>query len=692
MQEHNSVKVPNTQVNPFAITKAVDFTDVQITRNWVDWPLPGGFADWLNVNSPMPRVIVGGKGTGRTHLMRHFSASVQSIRGDGDSLSQVIDDGILGIYVLCSGINASRFSGRGRDRDAWRSIFAYYMDLWLAQASLAAFAKVTEQHSIGKSTECLITKDILSIFHTDFAKGSDWSIRKLQNKLFELQARIDKAVNNAALNPESRLDVEILANPGQLVFGIPIAIQRHSSKLRDILFLYLIDEFENFRKDQQRYVNSLIREKVPGTSFIVGVRSYGVRTYSTLTSGEQNRRGSEFEEIRQDRKYVDRNWDQYGQFCRRVVTRRLTEHHLVDEADFAAVAGDLDTFFEIPSTHLVEESIVSRFPPTKRPCLERLADDLRMHGRGSDGQAISQDDIHFIVSAVSVPSRPLLEKVNAFLLYRAWYRGLDLIDAACQLTRHGMEAGRSETVSPNDKQKSVLQHFGTDIGAQLYRDAKMPVYYAGMGEFITMSDGLPRNLLVMLKNIWRWARFYGEKPFAPGHKFSLACQRRGVLETADWFYEDSRPLGDKGEHVQSAIARLGELLRSLRYSRKPSESSCASFSADLSACSRRAADVVRLAERWALLIEVDRGQRERNSGMTEPKFHLNRLLSPRWDLPTARRGAVHLSSKEMNAIFDPDMSDQFESVVSVRLSRMNPPFRRGRPSNTDVQGVLDLEG
>ena len=66
--------------NPLAITKAVDFTDSQINTMWVDWPAEGGFAELMNVRSPMPRIVSGGKGTGRTHMMRHFSAPVQAIR------------------------------------------------------------------------------------------------------------------------------------------------------------------------------------------------------------------------------------------------------------------------------------------------------------------------------------------------------------------------------------------------------------------------------------------------------------------------------------------------------------------------------------------------------------------------------------------------------------------------------------
>ena len=53
-------------------------------------------------------------------------------------------------------------------------------------------------------------------------------------------------------------------------------------------------------------------------------------------------------------------------------------------------------------------------------------------------------------------------------------------------------------------------------------------------------------------------------------------------------------------------------------------------------------DMVDLASRWALLVRVDRGQKERNTGLVEAKFQLNRMLSPRWDLPIARRGALRL--------------------------------------------------
>src|SRR4051812_1707989 len=83
--------------NPFEVTKAVDFTDAQIASTWVDLP-GGGFLSLANPTSPMPRFLVGGKGGGRTHLLRYFSYPLQRLRSDSGIQAQLHGDGYLGIY------------------------------------------------------------------------------------------------------------------------------------------------------------------------------------------------------------------------------------------------------------------------------------------------------------------------------------------------------------------------------------------------------------------------------------------------------------------------------------------------------------------------------------------------------------------------------------------------------------------
>ena len=676
------------QENPFAITKAVDFTDSEIDKTWVDWPAPGGFAKLMSVKSPMARIIRGGKGTGRTHMMRYFSAPVQAIRGGEKPTAQVLEDGVLGIYVLCSGLNSSRFHGRGLDDETWQDIFSQYVDVWLAQAALEAFVTATVDQPPSGAVERAITKEVRGLLHnTDGNSGA--SLTNLREDLYGIQRGIDLAVNNAALNRDAPHGLSIQSTRGSLVFGVPSALRRYYEPFCDITYLYLIDEFENFEVSQQRHINSLIREKKTGTSFMIGVRTYGLRTLTTLSAGEENKHGSEFEEIRPDRNYIETDKDKYEEFCQRVVARRLSGYDLMGDTEPAKLGEWLQEFFEVPDPDHAEKLIISRYEPSKRPYLGRLRRQLsRASGQGR--LPIDQRDVNLIVQATRVPSRPLLEKVNVFLIYRAWADGADLVKTALDMVNARPPAGPSGVVKPNAAQRSVLDHFVTDLQAQLYNDMRRDPTYAGINQFITMSDGLPRNLLVILKNIYRWALFNGEQPFQ-GSRISLESQRRGVLEAAEWFLDDAKPLGEDGEDVHAAIHRLGEMFRQFRFSDKPVESSLASFSADLTRCSPRTREVVKLAEQRALLAQVSQGQKQRNTGLVEPKFYLNPLLSPKWDLPTARRGAIGLSADEMNAIFDPSEADNFKDMQDRRLERMKAPFGRRRDQSL-AQQKFDLDG
>ncbi len=671
--------------NPFEVTKAVDFTDIEIDKTWVDWPAPGGFATWLDITSPMARIIRGGKGTGRTHVMRHFSAHVQAIRGGDDPVAQVIKDGVLGIYVMCSGLDSSRFRGTALSNDAWQTVFCQYADLWLAQATLEAFCTVTENSPPSSAVESAITEDVRHLMLiNDIPSGT--ALIELREGLYRIQKEIDTAVNNAPLYPDRPPKPTIATTLGRLVFGIPRALRKHYEPLRDVKFLYLVDEFENFDVPQQQYFNSLVREKEAGTSFMIGVRTFGLRTLQTLGGREDNKHGSEFEEIRPERSYIGADKDRYETFCQKVVARRLIEYGFLQKPIVDEIEERLNAYFELPSPEYVEQELIRRFQSRERPYLTRLRRQL-LRNLGAAG--ITHSDVEPIVDATRVASRPLLEKVNVFLIYRAWARGSNLVVKAREMIDARSSPDLVGVVGSNSAQHAILHHFVTDMKAQLWHDMRLPQTYTGIDEFITMSDGLPRNLLVILKNVHRWALFNREQPFEDS-RISIQSQRLGVLAATDWFFDEAKPLGEDGDHVHAAILRLGDSFRRLRYSDKPVESSLASFSADLTRCSERAREIVELAAQWALLVRVDKGEKDRNTGFIRSKYHLNRLLSPRWGLPTARRGTIALTAEEVNAIFDPGHAETFSGVLNRRLGRMNVPFR-GTLDEGAVQRRLDVD-
>ena len=145
------------------------------------------------------------------------------------------------------------------------------------------------------------------------------------------------------------------------------------------------------------------------------------------------------------------------------------------------------------------------------------------------------------------------------------------------------------------------------------------------------------------------------------------------MEASEWFYRDARMLGREGQLVMDSVNRLGTLFRGIRFSDKPSECSCSTFSADASRSSDTSRRVLDLSEKWSLLIDVG-AQRDRNTERIDAKYQLNRMLAPRWDLSIYRRGVLALSSEEFNAIFDPEHVQQFDGLLETRVARMSAPW------------------
>jgi hypothetical protein len=134
------------------------------------------------------------------------------------------------------------------------------------------------------------------------------------------------------------------------------------------------------------------------------------------------------------------------------------------------------------------------------------------------------------------------------------------------------------------------------------------------------------------------------------------------------------PDGEEGVRVGSAIERLCTLFRANRFADKPIETSLIAFSVDQLSLDIEARDLLDLATKTSLIILVGGGQRERNSMSVTSKYELNRMLSPRRDLPIARRGIVPFDTKVVESIFIEERRDEFQSFARTWIDKMTAPF------------------
>jgi hypothetical protein len=659
------------RLNPFAVTKAVDLTDEEIQQLWVTVSDDDSESNF-RPTSPMPLFLLGGKGSGKTHWMRYHSFPLQRLRYEHKStpcVEGLSQDGYLGIYILLGSLNAERFQNRGQTEEVWKAVFSYYFELWVAQELLQIVASLSKEEPKLQDLEAEVCSAILSLIDAPPEQSID-TLAQCLDWLSLLQAQIDRAINNVLF--DGKLNIHVRVTPGQLIFGIPRILSRRLSEFRRLIFSYQLDEFEILSEAQQRHINSLIRERSLPSTFRIGGRLWSIKTRDTNAEKEENKEGSEFETWFLDRRFRQSK-AKWTHFSYKLVQRRMEVAGLGDAAKISR--GQIDHLFEVPQLTWDSPFVRQRVGSSRAGTngyLAKLRKKLEVGIRAGISPGVdSQRQVPEILDRLTVPEFPLLEKVNILLFYQAWFRNDDLIRRAAHI-RNECASFLSRPRRASKYQRAV-QHYESDLLAQLFREErKQQSLHYGMRTFIRMSEGLPRSLLILLKEIFDWAIY--NCPHDKIETIPIRDQELGLLEGAEWFLTTMRKSGDHEPAILTAVERLGRLFETNRFADKPIECSLLGFSIRERDLAPLTQERLRLAEQHSFLIRISRGEIDRNTRERLSKFQLNAVLGPKWGLPAARRGIARLKARDIDIIFDPAKEADFESFHHHWAERMTAPF------------------
>ncbi|MBD9399095.1 hypothetical protein [Pseudomonas sp. PDM11] len=662
--------------NPFDLIRAADYSDKQISDFWVDFK-GGGLQSLIEPKSAISKHILGGKGSGKTHLMRYCSYPVQKLRLPNGSIEDLAAEGYVGVFMRANTLDTGKFSGKGQDSEKWGALFNFYFELRLVENLISTLIEISSLDEHVATALDGLTSQIISLLDEKPKIYIPTRLSELLEYFVSLRKSVDFSVNNCVFT--RRLDVEICLSPGSLLFGVPSLVSKNVAALRGVRFIYLIDEVENLTKEQQRFINTLIRHSVEPCTFRLGARLYGIKTLANYGTDEENKEGSEFKALYLDQ-IMRQNSVAYKEFSRQLCAKRLIDAGLIAEAaDSSRTKDRLQAFFEVLNSDNYYEShtksLVGNTASKDRPYFKRLRDQLIT--KSETRRALTGAQADQIVKILSVEQYPLLEKANIFMLYQDWYRGKDLLDSAKTIANESKKLIAGE----NSRAKTLYGHFALDLLAQLYRDHRQQTspMYAGFDSFVRMSACVPRNLLVILQSVYKWAAFNGDRPFREA-PIPISTQSEAVIQSAGFFFdEDARPGADV-PNVQLAVERLAEYLREVRFSSKPVEVSPLAFSLNASELSDKARYILKRAENWSYIFRNPRGRPSANSQRMDDKFQLNPMLSPRWDLPVSVRGDVRLSAKVAEAIFGDVSNEAFQVELSEATAGMKAPaFAKSKP-------------
>lgn len=660
--------------NPFDITKAVDYTDQELYDYWVDLNQKKGFNHVMKPTTLMPMIIIGSKGSGKTHIMKYYSYELQKIRCEKENPS--IAEGLakekfIGIYIRCTSFNSEIFSGRGVSEEMWSSIHAYLWELWIGEKISNVLCDLKAMGILSDEDERIIVASVINYFHEIEIECEIRTLSDLRNYFLRLQKQLIYSAQNFALEGYDYPDIKIQFKMAQLTYGFPEILKTQIPYFKNKYIIYLVDELENFNDSQQRLIQSLIREKPNACTFRIGARPYGIRHYLTL-NGEENHDGSEFEKLVLDE--FLRNFEHYDTYIKEILNRRLCNSKLSLPKNF-----DIETMIENLSNDELLEKIFSKKESQSKRYLNKIK--TRLVGiKSSHGW--TEEDIKTIVSNLEFNDDHVIERANVMLMYRAIKNKEK--EGLLSYSERIHEDALKYFISKDKEtmQHKVLTYYRQDLIDMMARDANIHLAYCGLQRLIELSCGTPRTILRLLKIAFKNQYFNTNKyPFEKEQKLSISSQQVGIEDTYNWFFEENRIPATGQSRPIDAINRLGDYLRNLRFSDVPPQCSISIFSIDEAALSDSARESLDILIKYSYLIKSE-SRRKKNSNDMLHVYRLNSILLPKWELALAKRGNVQLSNEEAELIFSPNSQKEYDKYFKKKLLKYTYPFKEEQETQT----------
>ncbi len=478
---------------------------------------------------------------------------------------------------------------------------------------------------------------------------------------------IDSAINSAAFTGE--LKVLPPFTIGALAIPLGKALGRWHEALGAVPLIYMIDEIENFSVAQQEVVNTLIRYGEGKATFRVSGRLYSMETFATLGNGEINREGAEFKVTNLDS--IMRSLKGYPAFARRFVSVRLkasVKQGSMDDGEGEAI-DPAKCFQEIDRSGYFSSALRKFAGDDSNPSTSAFLSALR---QAPELVPVGEDILLELVR--DFPA--VIAKLNLLLFCKRYSRRRgDPLRVAMLIGEQAVEYldGRSP---PKSSYRTAYEHWANDLFAQICDESErhLGVPYAGFSSFIKMSSGNPRNLLVILGRAFDVAAFK-EEMFSPQRPLSVQLQTEAVHDAANFIFDADTNFGSKSDSARQATLRLGNLLRTARYSLNIPEVSPLAVSLSESELSENSRRTLQQALNYSFVFEVAQGRPDRNGKRLNRKIQLNSLIAPKWQLPISRRGDISLNAELANAIFDSEHASAFEPLLRSLRAKWAFPFQ-----------------
>lgn len=612
------------------------------------WCSPFGFINYAEVKETdvyidnNPIIFIGGRGSGKTMFLKYFSFPVQfkeALNKNVSVLTHFKNKGGIGFYLRIDGPKLRSFSGAGIDDDKWLSIFTHYFELEIGRSYLVALDELIKLQILSKTViNDNFFKEINSLLGNTINKFL--TISDVLIHIDDEMKKIDDFRSNIRFSNISFQPTKSFSSKS-LSFNIPKIIKKNINEfIKDINFIIMIDEYENFLPSQQRLVNTMLKFVEPGVTFRLGMRSEGFRTFATTSEDDFIKEGRDYRKIIFEELLI--NNKDYQEFLKHIARKRLEQVKLLKEKDFLDITKILGK-----SENLEDEAIeITKKHPGKHFSLIK-------------GISLKEKKL------LEYNENPLLEMLN-ILWFQRGKKPKDIQKAMSEyLSAEETDVAKKYKNDYVNKYKLSLMF----LLASIYKKNK--IYYS-FNTFSFLSSGIVGHFIELCRKSFQYAEFEDRDQLFGEGKISKLQQDKAAKDVAFTELQMIQRVEDHGSILYRFILNLGNLFRSYHKDKGIKYPETNQFSVDKGSIEGDYRKAFNSALKWSFIQRKPGLQQTAPGKRINDIYTINRIFSPQFEISYRTRGgySVELSFTDIKEYMT-ENNVKFKSLSNEKNKKQN---------------------
>ena len=619
-----------------------------------------------------PRIVLGGRGCGKTMLLRYFSHYTQFSPRRLDLKIESIKG--VGLYWKIDSQYARAMFGRQIEPDVWEAAFEHYAVVTLGHELIKSLYSVRASSlpkSVGEKLFNISMHGAFSFLNPKIATIEDANLFfQRERQRFDLWLRQPKTTPHPTFLPKTLL----LALSGAIL---------DSRLLGNIAFHAYIDEYENLREYQQIILNTWLKHSEQGLIFHLAVKRNGFTTSKTHSS----------ESISETHDYKTLDIEQYSL-----------------DADFALFAAEvlLHALFGSSQSSASMDSYLLRDPTRLK---ERATRDYKVQMMRRVKELLPRLRPREIAEH-SINHKPIRAKLSERLKKsceaRGWksieiFQSTDL-DPRIQVILPAVVARHKETqVSINtelQKAKSGLKNRFYGNGGwidNMFIDSLLDLYepfdracplYSGFRTYVVLAHGNLRHFLELCHK-----SFLQVSPSIDTGVSELNVpvqkQAEAVKVASAYLLTKTKDAGDLGNALFLFVQRLGHIYSIMRRSPSKSRSEISQFAiaTGRSDQAERLFSFLNEAVKQSVIIEYPPSQRSNSNAPEMRNYGINPIFTPHFLISYRRRRRASMDLEDLRTLIEGSQSEF--RAMATRYEKQERRFEEEASQGSIFSGIIE---